>query len=166
MANISCPSGTFKLIGNWTQTMIVNINIIKKEWEEWWYNTVVEGNFALNKTSLPFWGQGRWAYSHNLERIGESTGSGTKASITTAYLSLCKEMESQDCYIEVDYVDEEGGCLVLYEATAKLYAKDGKLIVAETNYTEYQYNKENLKKLGYEYEELDDDDKNYDNGGN
>ena len=156
MANISEPSGTFHLAGEWTPEMIKTFNIIKKEWEEFWYNTTIEEEFENSGDTLKFWGQGRWAYSYNLINLGGTTEVSDKDEIRNAYAALCLEMESNNARIVVEYFDRESGCQVLYEATAELFGQNGKLVCVETNYVEYDYNDENLDKLGYMEDDFDD----------
>ena len=150
MANVSEPSGTFRLIGDWTPEMIRNLNIIKKEWGGYFYNTEIEDDFEEAGTGLAFWGQGRWAYMYNLSGLGEATELSDKDEVRKAYRALSQDMENHKARIQVEYVDRERGCEVLYEATAELFGQCGKIACEETKYIEHEYSDENLDRLGYQ----------------
>jgi hypothetical protein len=153
MANLSSAYGTFNLHGAWSYEMINNLNILKKEWADWYYWTNIEDEFNLNQRSNTFTGCGRWAYNSNLEILGESIERSDNSDTKNAYINLCALMESSGAYIEVNYTDEECGFNVLYTATAKFSATTDGFIYEETAYEGYDYTPDNLVQLGF-YEDI------------
>ena len=155
MANISSAFGTFKLFGVWNEEMIKNINILREEWDSWYYGIHFHEEFDVWMCEYNFHGSGRWSYSPNLEMLGVWTKSDNKSDVIKAYTELCVEMELRASYIEIDYADEEGGSGILYKATAEITAKDGDFIYKETSYEPYEYTPENLVEVGF-YDSMED----------
>ena len=149
MANISEAYGTFTLCGTWSDEMIKNANILREEWSDWCYNTIIDEEFNAEQTEYSFLGSGRWAYCRNLEYLGGWSKDTDKSEVLKAYAELCCDMEKNEAYIQIDYADEESGCEVLYESTAKISAADGEFVYEELECEDYKYSPENLVKLDF-----------------
>lgn len=101
----------------------------------------VKENALLNdkkeyELDFSFIGTGRWTYSNNLNWFFNIK---KNDDIITNYDKLIL-----GTIIDVDFVDEEGGCEVLYTYTASLHAKHNK-------YGEFDTVKENEEHVGYEH---------------
>jgi len=155
MANISDAFGTYTLCGTWSDEMIKRANILRDEWGDWYYNTIIDEEFNAEQTEYSFLGSGRWAYCWNLESLGTWTKNDAEDKVLKAYIELCRDMEKNGAYIQIDYADDECGCGVLYEATARISAKDGEFVYEEIECENYEYTPENLIKLHF-YEDIDD----------
>jgi hypothetical protein len=55
-------------------------------------------------------------------------------------------MAENDAEIEVEYLDEESGMLILYEEKGRLKPANGVLEYVTIEQTDYDYNEENFKK--------------------
>ena len=62
MANISSSYGTITLRGDWTKEMVEQLNTVKEEWRNWYYNTYTDDTFSKDKMTIQFDGTGRWVY--------------------------------------------------------------------------------------------------------
>jgi len=155
MANCSDVCGKMVLEGEWTTSMIRNLNIVKSEWGIWHFSIKVD-DFEETDKEVKFSAYGFWSFDANLERIGEWTLGTVRDDIRKAYFDLCDEMASRinevgvsDTRIALAFTEEEGGCGILREASAEIVCISGRGLRGITVSNEiYDYTKENLFKLG------------------
>ena len=123
MANCSSVFGQITLNGNWTPTMIDNLNILVKDWESWYYNISAEP-FSVGNLSQPFTATGRWAFENNLTSLSEWTVCDNKPEILRAYRDLITEMSQHEtAAIQFNYTEDEPGMCFLIQATAEIQIK-------------------------------------------
>jgi len=151
MANCSDAYGTVTLIGEWTPDMCHNLNVLKREWVYWHYSIIIDDDFSPFDLSLGFFGIGRWTFKSNLESLDEWTREEmeNKPLLAAAYLALTEDMERHGSQIEFKYNDEESGNLVLYSDVVTFAAKDGHLVIEQSNEQSHDYTWENY--LGFDY---------------
>ena len=156
MANGSDVYGIISLVGDWTTEMIKNLNIIKKEWNNWSYYTDVHGDFNKNELTLDFSAIGRWSYDVNLREIGAWITENRFEETEAAYKNLCGALKLKiddanepTVWIEVDFKEHEPGCCILRECSAKIKMQDNNLVGHITNKSDYEYTAENLVELGF-----------------
>jgi len=155
MANCSDVSGNMVLEGEWTPSMIRNLNIVKSEWGRWHFFIRLD-DFEEADKEVKFSAYGCWSFDANLEHIGEWTLAAGKNDIERAYNNLCAEMTNRinevgvsDTRITLVFTEEEGGCGILREACAEIVCITGRGLRGITVSNEnYPYTKENLVKLG------------------
>jgi hypothetical protein len=131
MSNTSNAYGTIELVGDWDNKMCDALNMVKREWELWYYSICVKGRFAPNRKSLPFDAIGRWTFSSSLGRLKNwiEAGLDENPEFATAYAELTHEMELRQCRIDFDYTDEERGTRVLYEGRASFFSANGSFLI-------------------------------------
>jgi len=144
MANESMASGTITLNGEWTPEMMKIINDYLKVTGEWHWYIKTDGFIDDNKTA-DFEGNGRWAFSVNLEDLFDKDN-----RFNPKLYSLMKEHNSS---IIFDYKDIESGNEVLTEASITLKSTGDRFDVSFDKYDEYEWTAENLNKLGYDPKE-------------
>ncbi|MCL2045221.1 MAG: hypothetical protein FWG88_02400 [Oscillospiraceae bacterium] len=156
MANGSGVIGKMVLEGVWTHSMISNFNNVKNTWNKWYYYFKSHNFVSLNQ-ELPFTANGQWRLDTNLDKINEWTLASNNSNTIQAYNMLCSEMlaNTDECgvsnsWIQLSFVEEEGGCGLLREATAEILCSTSQgLYGIVTSSDEYEYTKENLVKLGF-----------------
>ena len=179
MANLSDAYGNMILRGDWTPSMIDNLNIIKEEWGSWDFATHVTDDFKSVDIEVPFNACGRWCYDNNLFHIGNWTKESKKEKVLNAYQRLCDELKSKidengdyTAYIEVNFSEEECGNDILRTCKSEIYLCTEDMIgqhlsgdmlmnnltakIIEEN--DYDYTNENLVELGF-YESLEEIEK-------
>ena len=153
MSSYSSAFGTFSLKGTWSASMLSKLNLLKSEWSALHYWTLIEDDFTPSALTLPFTASGRSQYSFTLENLGVAGIDNVEALAL-----LSNEMEANNVYIEIDYVDEERTAEHLCKATAHLRGVAGKLTCEEIAHEEYHYTRANFELLGFEIEDSDWDD--------
>ena len=156
MANCSDVFGKMTLEGEWTPSMITNLNIIIGEWRIWYFNIKMDV-FKPVTREVRFTANGYWSFDVNLGKIAEWTLNTDNEFVRAAYIGLCSEMITRtdefgvsDSKIVVEFIEEEGGCRLLREACAEIICTAGKGLRGITiNSENYEYTKENIVKLGF-----------------
>jgi hypothetical protein len=153
MANISDAYGSMTLKGSWTPALIEKLNIIAQEiWAKWFYNTELD---PFNPDAAPeervstFNGNGRWAYSSNLENLGRWTSEKIEkqSEFADVFAELIREMKANELVIEVDYFDEEAGLCVLYTESGEISSNGETFKYHESSYQDYDHNWENYMEV-------------------
>ena len=151
MANISMAEGHFRLCGNWTSEMRRNLDTLANEWRKWCYATDLSEEFSDTEDSIFFFGSGKWNYEGNLKSMSKWT----KEEIPDVLENLCREMEKEDAFIKVEYIDCECGNLLLYSQTGHFTALNGEWLYDIVENENHEYTKESFDKLGIEWYELE-----------
>lgn len=164
MANYSRASGFMTLIGNWTDKMINNLNIVKEQWDKWDFNISIDDDFSQEWKSLFFRASGRWSVERNLLLIGMWTLTSKSEKVINAYKELCADLakDNESTYIKVELTEDEPSCEILREATYHVYFShenviEGRSILVSKNNltakvveeTNYEYTAKNLVKLEF-----------------
>ena len=156
MANSSGINGQMVLDGRWTPSMIEKLNVVKSEWSNWYYYIILE-DFVSEDQPLPFTANGNWRFDATLDKLNDWTLGTNRNEIMIAYTLLCNEMLSDvdefnisNARMLLSFVEEEGGCMLLREATAEILCSASQgLYGIITSSVEFEYTKENLVKLGF-----------------
>lgn len=170
MANISSPSGTITLKGDWTDEQIRWYYIFIIGLGHGWYNTIVEMDLEeiIKEKMMDFIGNGRWAYACNLEymhnwiknagpdtieyinKFGGLDQTITHADYNLMYVWLLKEMNEHDLTVDWEYTDIEGGLGMLQTVCGVQTSTGNELLFATSSVQDYQYNLKNLLEVGQE----------------
>jgi hypothetical protein len=123
MATTSEVIGTMTLIGQWDDEMIKNLNIVKGEWEKWYYHITLSHDFSATNTPVPFTATAKWIFDVDLIRLGCAVDTVFKSPDAIAsYKKLCELLadktkdEEPTAYIELDF--SEQGYEMLRKCTA------------------------------------------------
>jgi hypothetical protein len=149
------------LIGPWTPALIDRLNTVADRiWANWNYNiqlVTFETEAPQNERSTSFFGNGRWAFCHNMEELGRWTGAEAKekSEYASIYGELMRGMRENELTIEVSYSDEEGGCLVLYRQNGILSSDGKELAYSVTSEENFEYNWNNYEDVTGDTEDLD-----------
>ena len=130
MANCSIVEGTITLVGDWTDEMLVCMNIVKDRWASWTYNIDPDFDFSADRLSQSFCGCGRWSFNSNLRELDAWTKdeATSDSELELSYKKLTAEMQLRDCFIDFAYSDEENGNRLLRDGTARFRAVNNALI--------------------------------------
>ena len=105
-----------------------------------------------------FVGTGRWAYIYSLEDLGRKLDYFKRFD---EHAEAIKVIEENDFTLDVEFTDEEGGNAFIMQCDGVIEHKANtpvsELVFVESNRTDYEYTRENLKLLcGYDDCDLDD----------
>lgn len=160
MANSSSAYGALTLKWKWTPILIEQLNTIaNKIWARFYYAIHLDEfkttEESQNDKTASFLGNGRWAFSSNLEYLGEWTEYDIKDNpeLCGIYNELLNGMYENDLKMEISYSDEEIGGHVLYQQTGIL-SSDGKTLIYKViSHKDFDYNWENYMNVIDNYSE-------------
>jgi len=148
MANETFAMGKITLDGEWTEEMAELINKYLKITSTWHYCIRDEHSsdvdnakeFSAENRCIEFSGIGRWSFRSTLEDF-------FIANMDTNS-PLFKLMEKHDATITFDYVEDSNNDEWLADATMTIASDGSKFEIEYEASDEYEYNEENLEKLG------------------
>jgi len=156
MANISSAFGTFHFEDGFDLAQKQNFVQVMGVLAKCYFGTHLSINdeakgVGIDDDSLAFTGNGRWVYENNLENMHNWLVQELDDKLLKVYHELLNYMSDDDQGIMVEYVDDEFGCEVLYEAEGVLKAypfDDGVALKYESGSCEnYDYTRSNLQAL-------------------
>jgi hypothetical protein len=149
MANISDAYGTVTLVGNWTDEMRKNLNIVKEEMVSWCYNIDIFEDFTPQISSQSFHGDGRWSFFSNMESLDRwiLDECKSKPELSIAFAALTTDMEKRESQLSFSYTDDEPENLLLCTGEYAFSAKGGHLIIETRSSDSYAYNWGNYLEL-------------------
>jgi hypothetical protein len=117
MANISTVFGSVSLRGKWTDDMLKNLNVLRKDWATYYYNTEIDDDFSEDSLEQSFIASGRRTYINNLTNLADWSAD----NAADAVRDLAKAMSEQtDSGIIFNYTEDEPGSCFLQTASVEI----------------------------------------------
>jgi hypothetical protein len=157
-------NGKMTLEGEWTQSMIDNLNVIQKEWGNSKYGTYVDEDFTASDIPVQFSAVGRGDYSNNLQQIGIWIAKSDDEKVRNAYDKLCAELSEKvsianlpTAWISISFKENESSSQILQECKGEINYYNGNLTGFVTETEEFDYTPKNLVEMGF-YDDINDVD--------